>query len=156
MGINDVSIPNEHPSMQIIHQFIEAYNSNDINGLLALHTEDAIWIWIDPGKNVRDWGPEGKAVGMGKEEIRKMFDMDRGEGGYTGWILFSELQGNDVSTIELWQSDLTRTFGLPLVTRCLYRFQGDRIVEWTWVVSPEITSRLAAEVIKASSKPKPA
>jgi hypothetical protein len=66
------------------------------------------------------------------------------------------LQGNDVSTIELWQSDLTRTFGLPLVTKCLYRIHEARIVEWTWVVSPEITSRLAAEVIKASSKPKTA
>ncbi len=82
--------------------------------------------------------------------------MDRGEGGYTGWILFSELQGNDVSTIEMWQSDLTRAFALPLVTKSLYRFRGARIVEWTWVVSPEITARLAEAVIKAASEKKSA
>ena len=156
MGINDVRVPDEHPLMQIIYQFIEAYNSYDTTGLLALHTDDAIWTWIDPGRNVRQWGPEGKAVGVGKQEILKMFEEDRGEGGYTGWILFSELQGNDLSTIEMWQSDLTRTFGLPLVTKSLYRFRGTRIVEWTWVVSPEITARLAEAVIKATSEPKSA
>jgi hypothetical protein len=152
MGINDVRIPDEHPSMQIINQFVAAYDSYDTNVMLALHTDDAMWTWIDPGKNIPWFGPEGKVVGTGKQEIRKLFDKDRGEKGYKGWILFSELQGNAVSTIELWQSDTTRAFGLPLVTKSLYRLRGDKIAEWTWVVSPEISTRLMAAVAKAASE----
>ncbi|WAC07397.1 MAG: nuclear transport factor 2 family protein [Thermodesulfobacteriota bacterium] len=155
MGINDVRIPNEHPSMQIVNQFVAAYNSYDTNAMLALHTDDAIWNWIDPGKNFPQFGPEGMAVGTGKQEIRKLFDMDRGKYGFNGWILFSELQGNAVSTIELWQNDTTRAFGVPLVTKSLYRLRGNKIAEWTWVVSPETSTRLMAAVAKAGSEAKP-
>jgi hypothetical protein len=152
MGINDVRIPDEHPSMQIINQFVAAYNSYDTNVMLALHTDDAIWTWIDPGKNFPWFGPKGKLVGTGKQEIRKLFDKDRGEYGYNGWILFSELKGNAVSTIELWQNDTTRALGLPLVTKSLYRLRGDKIAEWTWVVSPETSARLVGAVAKAASE----
>ena len=154
MGINDVCIPNEHPSMQIINQFVAAYNSYDTNAMLALHTDDAIWTWIDPGKNFDWFGPEGKIVGTGKHGIQKLFDKDRGEYGFKGWILFSELQGNDVNTIELWENDTTRAFGVPMVTRSLYRLRGNKIAEWTWVVSPESSTRLAAAVAKADSEAK--
>lgn len=154
MSINDVLIPNEHPSMQIINQFITAYNSYDINAMLALHTDDAIWTWIDPGKNFPQLGPEGKIVGIEKHEIRKLFDWDRGENGFTGWIVFSELQGDAVSTIELWQNDDTRAIGVPLVTKSLYRLRGDKIAEWIWILSPESSARFMAAIAKADSEAK--
>ncbi len=155
MNINNISISNEHPLMQIINQFINLYNMYDTNSMLALHTEDAIWTWIDPGNNFSWFGHEGKVVCKGKQEIRKLFDYDRGELGFTGLILFSELQGNAVSTIELWQNDTTHAFELPLVTKSLYRFHEDKISEWTWIVSPVTTTQLMAAIKKATPLEKP-
>ena len=156
MGINDVRVPDEHRSMQVINRFVGAYNSYDIDAMLGLQTDDVTWTWIDPGKKFPQFGPEGKIVGTGKKEIRKLFDMDRGELGFNGYILFSELQGNAVSTIELWQNDITRAVGVPLVTKSLYRLRGDKIAEWTWVVSPESSTRLMAAAAKAAPEAKPA
>ena len=61
-----------------------------------------------------------------------------------------------MSTIELWQNDITRAVGVPLVTKSLYRLRGDKIAEWTWVVSPESTTRLMAAAAKAAPEAKPA
>ena len=156
MGINDVRVPDEHRSMQVINRFVGAYNSYDIDTMLGLQTDDVTWTWIDPGKKFPQFGPEGKIVGTGKQEIRKLFDMDRGELGFNGCILFSELQGNALSTIELWQNDITRAVGVPLVTKSLYRLRGDKIAEWTWVVSPESSTRFMAAAAKAAPEAKPA
>ena len=51
MGINDVRVPDEHRSMQVINRFVAAYNSYDIDAMLGLQTDDVTWTWIDPGKN---------------------------------------------------------------------------------------------------------
>ena len=155
MGINDVLIPNNHPSMQTINQFIAAYNSYDTSAMQALQTDDAVWTWIDAGKNIPLFGPEGRIVGTGRQEIQKMFDRDSGEYGYQGWIVFSELQGDAVSTIELWQNDVTRSLGVPLVTKSLYCLRGDKIVKWIWVLSPESSARLVAAGAKTTSEAKP-
>ena len=127
--------------MQVMSRFFAAYDNYDIEGMLSLHTDDALWTWIDPAKKIPQFGPDGKLTGAGKEGIRKLFEMDRGRGGFTGYILFSEVQGDTVSTIEIWENKGTREVGVPFITKSRYRLSGDKIAEWTWVVSPESTRR---------------
>ena len=95
----------EKAAMAVMNQFFEAYRVYDMDKILSLHTNDAVWTWIDPGKNFPAFGAEGIWVGTGKDEIAEMFKFDRGEGGFTGYILWSQVQGNTIKTTELWESD---------------------------------------------------
>lgn len=156
MDINEGLAPDEQAVMQLISRFFAAYDSYDIEGMLSLHTDDVVWTWIDPGKNIPAFGPEGKVVGTGKQEIRKFFEMDRGAAGFTGYILWSEVQGDTVDTVEIWQNDMARAVNVPLITKSRYRLRGDKIAEWTWITSPESTRRFAAAAAKAASEAKPA
>ncbi len=142
MIINETDASNQQ--MQVINRFFAAYDAYDIEGMLSLHTDDAIWTWIDPGKNLPIFGPEGKLIATGKQEIRKFFEMDRGEYGFTGYILWSDVQGETVNAIELWHNDSARAISVPLITKSCYRFRGDKIGEWTWIPSPESTRRSVA------------
>lgn len=128
--------------MGVIDQFFEAYKTYDTDKLLSLHTDDAVWTWIDPGKNFTDFGPEGKWIGTGKDEIRTMFDADRGEGGFTGYILWSDVQGNRVTATELWESDYTRAIDAPLVTQSTYTLRDGMIADWVWTASPQSSWRI--------------
>jgi ketosteroid isomerase-like protein len=144
MVINDIDALDEQSQMQVINKLFAAYDAYDVEGMLSLHTDDVVWTWIDPGKNIPSFGPEGKLIAKGKEEIRKFFELDRGKRGYTGYILWSEVQGNTVNAIELWHNELGRSIGVPLITKSCYRFRGAKIAEWTWVPSPESTRGLVA------------
>jgi ketosteroid isomerase-like protein len=144
MVINDIDALDEQSQMQVINRLFAAYDAYDVEAFLSLYTDDAVWTWIDPGKNIRWLGPEGKLIAKGKEEIRKYFELDRGQLGYTGYILWSEAQGNTVNAIELWHNERGRAIGVPLICKSCYRFRGDKIAEWTWVPSPESTRRLVA------------
>ena len=132
----------EAAAMTVMDQFFEAYETYDTDKLLSLHTDDAVWTWIDPGKNFPDFGPEGKMVGTGKDEIRAMFDYDRGGAGFSGYIVFSDVQGNRVTATELWESDWTREIDAPLVTKSTYTLRDGKIAEWVWTVSPESSRRV--------------
>ena len=134
----------EQSQMQAVNRLFVAYDDYDVEGMLALHADDAVWTWIDPGKNIPEFGPEGKLIATGKQEIRKFFELDRGQKGYTGYILWSEVHGNTVTTIELWHNERTRTISVPLIAKSSYRLRGDKIAEWTWIPSPESTRRFVA------------
>ncbi|MCB0052746.1 MAG: hypothetical protein KDE24_24750, partial [Caldilinea sp.] len=108
-------------AMGVIEDFLGAYEAYDVDRMLALHTDDATWTWIDPGKNFPDFGPEGKLVGSGKEAIQAMFDTDRGELGMVGYILFADVQGDTVNATELWENDYTRAIDTPLITQSTYK-----------------------------------
>jgi ketosteroid isomerase-like protein len=129
-------------------RFFAAYDTYDIQGMLSLHTDDAVWTWVDPGKHFK-WGPEGKLVGKGKEGIRKLFEMDRGKFGFTGYILWSDISGDTVETIEIWQNELSRKAAIPVIAKSRYRFLGDKIAEWTFIVSPESSRRWMEAATKA-------
>ncbi len=122
--------------MQVIEQFFEAYRTYDMDTMLSLHTDDAVWTWIDPGKNLPLFGPEGKWVGTGKDEIRAMFEVDRGQYGFSGYILWSEVHGHTVKATELWESDYSHQIDVPLITQSTYKLHQGKIAEWTWSVSP--------------------
>jgi len=70
--------------------------------------------------------------------------MDRGQYGFTGHILWSEVQGKTVTAIELWHNERARAISVPLITKSRCCFRGDKIAEWTWVPSPESTRRFVA------------
>lgn len=131
----------EKAAMQVMDQFFAAYRTNDIDKLLALHTPDAVWTWIDPGKNFPAFGAEGKWVESGSEGIRKMFKFDRGEGGFTGYMLWSTMQGNTVKATELWESDYSHQIDVPLITESTYTLRDGKIAAWLWIVSPESSGR---------------
>ena len=128
--------------MDMMEQFFEAYRVYDIDKMLLLHTDDAVWTWIDPGKNFPRFGPEGRWVGTGKDEIRVMFEYDRGEAGFSGYMVWSDVQGNRVTATELWESDWTHTIDVPLITESTYMLRDGKIAEWVWTVSPESSRRL--------------
>ena len=50
----------EEAVMQTMDLFFEAYRIYDMDKMLSLHTDDTVWTWIDPGKNLPILGPEGK------------------------------------------------------------------------------------------------
>ena len=129
-------------AMGVIEQFLDAYKTYDVDKMLALHTDDATWTWIDPGRNFPDFGPEGNLVGNGKEAIKAMFDTDRGELGMVGYILFSDVRGDTVRTTELWENDYTRALDAPLITQSTYRVRDGKISSWEWIVSPESSRRM--------------
>ena len=131
----------EEAAMGVMAQFFDAYRTNDIDKLLALHTDDAVWTWIDPGRNFPAFGAEGKWIGTGKSEIAEMFKFDRGEGGFTGYILWSEVQGNKVKATELWESDYSHEIDVPLITQSVYTLRDGKIADWYWTVSPESSGR---------------
>ncbi|MBW7881020.1 MAG: nuclear transport factor 2 family protein, partial [Caldilineaceae bacterium] len=79
-------------AMSVLDQFFAAYETYDIDKMLALQTDDVVWTWIDPGKNFPDLGPEGRLVATGKDEIQAMFEYDR-SAGFGGYILWSDVQG---------------------------------------------------------------
>ena len=137
--------------MQVIDQFLEAYRTYDVNTMLSLHTEDAVWTWIDPGKNFSFFGPEGKWVGTGKDEIRAMFALDRGEWGFSGYILWSEMHGDTVRTTELWENDYSHQIDVPLITQSTYKLRQGKLVEWTWIVSPVSSWRFTNPVNPATA-----
>jgi hypothetical protein len=83
--------------MEVMAQFYEAYRTYDTDLLLSLHTDDAVWTWIDEGKNFPNFGPEGIWVGTGKDEIRAMFDFDRGAQGFSGYSVWMKVSGNNVT-----------------------------------------------------------
>jgi len=138
--------------MDIMSKFFVAYNTYDIDGVMSLHTDDVVWTWIDPGKNFPNFGPEGKLVGKGKQEIKKLFDEDRKALGFTGYILWSEIKGDTVETIEIWQNDLSRKAAIPVITKSQYRFLGNKIAEWTWITSPESSRRFMEAFFATSQK----
>lgn len=131
----------EKAARQVMDEFFAAYRANDVDKLLALHTDDATWTWIDPAKKFPVFGAEGKWVETGKDGIRKMFKFDRGEGGFTGYMLWSEVQGNTVKATELWESDYSHQIDVPLITQSTYTLRDGKIAEWLWVVSPESSTR---------------
>ena len=122
--------------MRVIDQFLEAYRTYDMDTMLSLHTDDAVWTWIDPGKNLPLFGPEGKWVGTGKNEIRAMFELDRGTYGFSGYILWSDVNGHTVKATELWENDYSHQIDVPLITQSTYKLRQGKIAEWTWIVSP--------------------
>ncbi len=127
--------------MEVMAQFYEAYRAYDTELLLSLHTEDAVWTWIDEGKNFPNFGPEGIWVGTGADEIRAMFDFDRGESGITGYSLWIDVNGNNVKATEVWESAYTHAIDVPLIAQSTYRLSHGKISEWTWRVSAESSSR---------------
>ena len=129
-------------AMGVTEQFLKAYEAYGVDTMLALHTDDATWTWIDPGKNFTEFGPEGKLVGNGKDAIKAMFDTDRGELGMVGYILFSDVQGDKVRTTELWENDYTRAIYTPLITQSTYWVRDGKIAAWEWIVSPESSQRM--------------
>ena len=133
-------------AMGVIEDFLGAYEAYDVDRMLALHTDDATWTWIDPGKNFPDFGPEGKLVGSGKEAIQAMFDTDRGELGMVGYILFADVQGDTVNATELWENDYTRAIDTPLITQSTYKVRNGKVAEWVWTVSPESSRRMMTTV----------
>jgi hypothetical protein len=82
----DLQLPVERFFMiavvQVLDQFFEAYRTYDMEMMLSLQTDGVVWIWIDPGKNFPQFGPEGRWVGTGKDAIRAMFELDRGSLGF--------------------------------------------------------------------------
>ena len=137
-----VPVQANEAAMGVIEEFLDAYEAYDVDKMLALHTDDAAWTWIDPGKNFPDFGPEGKLVGNGKDEIQAMFDTDRGELGMVGYILFADVQGDTVTATELWENDYTREIDTPLITRSTYKLRDGKIAAWEWIVSPESSWRM--------------
>jgi steroid delta-isomerase-like uncharacterized protein len=132
----------QEATMGVVEQLFEAYEDYDREKILSLHTDDAVWTWIDPGKNFPVFGPEGRQVGVGKEAILAMFDSDRGELGFAGYILFSEAQGATVRATEFWANDYARAICVPLITQSTYRLRDGKIAEWEWIVSPASSWRL--------------
>lgn len=131
----------EKAALQVMDQFFAAYRADDIDKLLALHTPDAVWTWIDPGKNFPAFGAEGKWVESSPDGIRKMFKFDRGEGGFTGYMLWSTVQGNTVKATELWESDYSHQIDVPLIAESTYTLRDGKIAAWLWIVSPESSGR---------------
>lgn len=70
-------------AIEVIDQFLEAYESYDMEKLLALHADDAVWTWLDSGKNFPDFGPDGVLIGSGKDAIQAMFENLRA--GFPDW-----------------------------------------------------------------------
>lgn len=131
----------EKAAMAVMNQFFEAYRVYDMDKMLSLYTDDAVWTWIDPGKNFPAFGAEGIWVGTGKAEIAEMFEFDRGEGGFIGYILWSQVQGNTIKTTELWESDYSHEIDVPLITQSIYTLREGKISDWHWTVSPESSTR---------------
>lgn len=132
--------------MDVLEQFFEAYREYDVDKMLALHTEDAVWTWIDPAQRFPHFGPEGRWVGAGKDEIRAMFEFDRGEAGFSGYMVWWEVQGDTVTATELWASDYAYQIRVPLVTRSTYTLRDGKIVAWEWTVSPESSRRFVDRI----------
>jgi len=146
--------PSEKAAMQVMDEFFAAYRANDIDKLLALHTDDAVWTWIDPGKNFAAFGAEGKWVETGKDGIRKMFKFDRGEGGFTGYMLWSVVNGNTVKATELWESDYSHQIDVPLISESTYTLRNGKIAARLWVVSAESSKRFMNTLSPAESAAK--
>ena len=49
----------EEAALGVVDQFLQAYEAYDTDKLLSLHTDDAVWTWIDPGKNFPDFAQRG-------------------------------------------------------------------------------------------------
>ncbi|MFZ1769711.1 MAG: ester cyclase, partial [Caldilinea sp.] len=130
----------DEAAMAVMDQFFEAYKAYDMDKMLALQTDDVVWTWIDPGKNF--WAPEGVRAGKGKEEIRAMFEEDRGAGGVTGYILWADVSGDTVTATELWESTFTHAIDVPMITHSTYKLRDGKIAEWVWSVSPESSKRV--------------
>ena len=136
----------EEAVMQTMDLFFEAYRMYDMDKMLSLHTDDAVWTWIDPGKNLPILGPEGKWSGTGKDEIRAMFELDRGQYGFSGYIVWSSVDGDTVAATELWESDYAHEIDVPLITQSTYKLRDGKIAEWVWSVSPESSGRFMSTV----------
>jgi len=141
LAVQPVTQQDKAAVMDVMDQFFEAYRVYDMDKMLSLQTDDVVWTWIDPGKNFTDFGPEGKMVGTGKDEVRAMFDFDRGGAGFSGYMVWSEVQGNRVIATELWESDWTHEIDAPLITKSTYTLRDDKIATWVWTVSPESSWR---------------
>jgi steroid delta-isomerase-like uncharacterized protein len=128
-------------AMKVMDQFFDAYRTYDMNKMLSLHTDDVVWTWIDSGKSLPVLGPEGKLVGTGKDGIRAMFDLDRGQYGFSGYIVWSSADGDTVTATELWDSDYAHEIDVPLITQSTYKLRDGKIAEWVWTVSPESSRR---------------
>lgn len=133
-------------AMKVMDQFFDAYRTYDMNKMLSLHTDDAVWTWIDPGKSLPVLGPEGKLVGTGKDGIRAMFDLDRGQYGFSGYIVWSVVDGDTVTATELWDSDYAHEIDVPLITQSTYKLRDGKIAEWVWTVSAESSRRFMSTV----------
>lgn len=129
-------------AQQVMAQFYQAYNDYDMDAMLALHTDDAVWTWIDEGKNFAEFGPEGKLIGPTKEAIAAMFTSDRGEGGFTGYPLWTSVQGDTVTAVELWNNDYGRAIDAPLIVRSTYTLRDGKIANWIWRVAAESSRRM--------------
>lgn len=129
-------------AMAVMDQFYEAWNAYDVESMLALQTDDAVWTLVDPGKYHPALGPEGKRVGSSNDEIRAMFDLHRRELGATGYALWTEVDGDTVRATELWESDYTHEIDVPIISRSSYVLRDGKIAEWVWSCSPESTRRL--------------
>ena len=45
----------EEAAMNVMDQFFEAYRTYDMDKMLSLHTDDAVWTWIDQVRISRSW-----------------------------------------------------------------------------------------------------
>jgi predicted ester cyclase len=131
----------EKAAMAVIDQFFKAYEDYDVDTLLSLHTDDATWTWIDPGKNFPDFGPEGIMAGKGKAEIAAMFKYNRGDNGFTGYPVWTTVHGNTVEITGQWNNDYGREIGVPLVAHATFRLRQGKIYDWVWTCSPESSRR---------------
>lgn len=132
----------EKAALEVMDQFYKAYDDYDMDAMLALHTDNAVWTWIDEGKNFPDFGPEGKLVGPGKEAIGAMFTSDRGEGGFTGYPLWTSVEGDTVEAVELWNNDYGRAIDAPLIVRSTYTLREGKIADWVWSLAAESSRRM--------------
>ena len=63
MVINDIDALDEQSQMQVINKLFAAYDAYDVEGMLSLHTDDVVWTWIDPGKNIPSFAASSTKLG---------------------------------------------------------------------------------------------
>ena len=113
-GDGDDSSPASAPA-DVINDYVAAYNSNDIDAVMAVFTEDS----------VITGHPTGTGSASGLEEIRALHVGDlRYERGYH--IANVETSGNTVTWDTVWGDNYGCVGSHTTVTN------GDKIVTWSW------------------------
>ena len=62
--------------------------------------------------------------------------------GMSGYMVWSDVRGNQVTATEIWESDWTKEIDSPLVAESTYTLRDGKIAEWMWTVSPESSWRV--------------
>ena len=60
----------EVEAIAVMDQFFEAYKTYDMDKMLALHTDDAVWTWIDRVKTSRTLVRKAKWLELAKTRFR--------------------------------------------------------------------------------------